>query len=119
MKLRKQHHNAHMVDGHFKPVKIRLINGETELLLGMDIIRKLRLAVDLGSDRFQVGQGEWEAMTFNDKHRWVFPLVPNACAFAKLDQYFRKMQAKEIDVLHTQGDFRMSESTKGFEIESK
>ena len=78
------------VDGDFKPVKIRLIDGKTELLLGMDVIRKLQLTVDFGSERFQVGQGEWEAMTFNDKHHWVFPLVPNARAYKKLEQYFRK-----------------------------
>ena len=71
----------------------------------MDIIKKLQLAVDFGGERFQVGQGEWEAMTFNDKHRWVFPLVPNACAYAKLDDYFRKMQKGQMEVLQTQADF--------------
>ena len=44
-------------------------------------------------------------MTFNDKHHWVFPLVPNACAYAKLDDYFRKMQKGQIEVLQTQADF--------------
>ena len=51
-------------------------------------------------------------MTFNDKHRWVFPLVPNACAYAKLEQYFRKMQAREIEVLQTQGDFMESQEVR-------
>ena len=78
----------------------------------MDVIRKLQLTVDFGSERFQVGQGEWEAMTFNDKHRWVFPLVPNACAYAKLERYFRKMQAREIEVLQTQGDFLESQEVR-------
>ena len=27
-------------------------------------------------------------MTLNNKHRWVFPLDPNACAYANLDGYF-------------------------------
>ena len=71
----------------------------------MGIIRKLRLAVDFGCERFQVGQGEWEGVTFNDKHHWVFPLVPNACAYAKLDDYFRKMQKNQVEVLQTQADF--------------
>ena len=72
----------------------------------MDIIRRLRSTVDFGRGRFQVGQGEWEAMTFNDKHRLVFPLVPNARAYAKSDGYFfRKIQNKQIDALQTQGDF--------------
>ena len=78
----------------------------------MDVIRKLQLTVDFGSERFQVGQGEWEAMTFNDKHRWVFPLVPNACAYTKLEQYFRKMQARELEVLQTQGDFLESQEVR-------
>ena len=30
-------------------------------------------------------------MTFNEKHHWVFPLVPTACACAKLDEYFGKI----------------------------
>ena len=93
------------VGGYFRLVRIRLINGDAELLLGIDIIRKLRLAVDFGRGRFQVGQGEWEGATFNDKYRWVFPLVPTACAYAKSDDYFRKMQKKQIEVLQTQGDF--------------
>ena len=48
------------VAGDFRPVKIRLINGKTKLLLAMDIIRKLRLTVDFGCERFQVGQGGGE-----------------------------------------------------------
>ena len=71
----------------------------------MDTIRKLQLTVDFRSERFQVGQGEWEAMTFNDERHWVFPLVPNACAYAKLDDYFREMQNKQIEVLQTQWGF--------------
>ena len=78
----------------------------------MDIIRKLRLTVDFGGERFQVGQGEWEGMTSNDKHRWVFPLVPTACAYAKLDDYFRKMQKKQIEVLQTQGDFSETQEVR-------
>ena len=35
-------------------------------------------------------------MTFNDKNRWVFPLVPTACAYAKLGGYFRKMQKGKL-----------------------
>ena len=80
------------VDGDFRPVKIRLINGKTELLLGMGIIKKLRSTVDFSCERFQVGQREWKWRTFNEKHRWVFPPVPTACAYAKLDGYFRKMK---------------------------
>ena len=78
----------------------------------MDIIKKLQLAVDFGSEQFQVGQGEWEGTTFNDKHHWVFPLVPTACAYKKLDDYFRKMQKHQIEVLQTQGDFSETQEVR-------
>ena len=44
-------------------------------------------------------------MTSNDKHRWVFPLVPTACAYAKLGEYFGKLRKAEIDVMQMQGGF--------------
>ena len=72
----------------------------------MDIIKKLDIAVCFGSDRFQARQGEWEMMTSNGKHRWVFPLVPTDCAYAKLDEYFGKLRKAAIGDLQTQGDFR-------------
>ena len=78
----------------------------------MGIIKKLQLAVNFGGERFQVGQGEWEEMTFNDKHRWVFPLAPTACAYTKLDDYFRKMQKHQIEVLQTQGDFSETQDVR-------
>ena len=56
-----------MGNGDFKPVRIRLITGKTELLPGMHIVKKLDIAVCFGSDRFQVWKGvgiddfQWEA----------------------------------------------------------
>ena len=44
----------------FKPVRIRLIGGETEVLLRMNMVKKLDIAVCFGIDRFKVGQGEWK-----------------------------------------------------------
>ena len=44
-------------------------------------------------------------MTFNEKHHWVFPLVPTSCDYAKLDDYFGKMQKSEIEAMQAQGDF--------------
>ena len=78
----------------------------------MDTFKKLQLAVDFGGEQFQVGQGEWEAMTFNDKHHWVFPLVPTACAYTKLGEYFRKMQKHQIEVLQTRGDFSETQEVR-------
>ena len=62
-------------------------------------------------------------MTFNDKHRWVFPLAPTACAYAKLDDYFRKMQTQQIEVLQTHEDFPETQQarkvSKSKQIESE
>ena len=51
-----------------------------------------------------VGRGELEMMTFNEKRQWVFPLVPTDCAYAKLDEYFAKLQKSEIEALQLHGD---------------
>ena len=51
-------------------------------------------------------------MTFNDKHRWVFLLVPTACAYAKLGDYFRQMQTQQIEVLQTQADFSETQQVR-------
>ena len=42
-----------------KQVRGRLIRGKTELLPGMDIIKKLGLTVNFGGSQFKVGQVEW------------------------------------------------------------
>ena len=44
-------------NGSFKPVRIMLLSGKTELLLRMDIVKKLDIAVCFAGDRFHVGQG--------------------------------------------------------------
>ena len=75
------------------------------MLSGLDIVKKLDIRVCVGSDRFHVGQGEWTAMTFNEKHHLVFPLVPTACDYAKLDGYFGKLRKSEIEVVQTQWYF--------------
>ena len=69
-----------------------MVDGMTELLRGLDIVRKLDIAVVSESDHFRAGQGELEMMTYNEKHHWVFPLVRTACDYTKLNDYFWKMQ---------------------------
>ena len=44
-------------------------------------------------------------MTYNGKHHWVFPLVATACSYAKLNDYFRKIQKGQIEISQVQGDF--------------
>ena len=51
-------------------------------------------------------------MTFNDYRRWVFAIVANACAYAKLDRYFRKIQAGAIEVSQARGDFLGSQEAR-------
>ena len=65
------------------------------------------------------------AMTFNEEHRWVFPLVPTACDYAKLDEYFGKLRNAKIAALQAHGDFgnhleaRKVTKTKNRRLESK
>ena len=89
----------------FRPARVRLIDGMAELLLGLDIVMKLDITVVFGIDHFRVGQGELEMMTYNEKHHWALPLLPTACAYAKLRDYFRKIQKEQIEILQVQGDF--------------
>ena len=49
----------------FLPATVRLISGGAELLLGVRIIEKLDITVGFGKRKFQIGQGEWQAMTRN------------------------------------------------------
>ena len=93
------------VSGPFRPVRVRLIRGKTELLAGAHIVKKLGAHVCFGCDRFKVGQGGWEMMRCNDNRHWVFHLAPTACAYAKLDGYSGKLRKAEIGALQMQGDF--------------
>ena len=82
--------------GNSKPARVILIRGKSELLSGMDIVRKLDIAVRFGVDQFKVGQSEWGMVTFRGMHRWVFPLVPTASAYSKLNEYFGKLQIRKL-----------------------
>ena len=70
----------------------------------MGIIRKPDLEVNFGSNKFKVGQIEWEMMTFNGNH-WVFPSVPTACDCAKLNDYFGEFREASIEVLQARAGF--------------
>ena len=84
---------------------VRLLEGETERLLCLDIIRKLGIAIEFGRNEFRVRMGELEMVTYNGEHRRVCPLVPTACSYNKLDKYFGKLQKSQISALHVQGEF--------------
>ena len=80
------------------------MKGGGELLSGLDIISKLDIRVRFGSKQFRVGRCELEMMTFNEKHHWVFHLVPTAFDYAKLDAYLGKLQKSQMEALQVQGD---------------
>ena len=82
-------------NGTFRPVRVRLIRGKSELLSGMHIVKKPGVAVCFRGDRFKVGQVECDMVTFNENHHWVFPLAPTASAYTKLDEYFGKLQNRK------------------------
>ena len=42
-----------------RPARARLIRGKTDLLSGIDIVKKLDLEVDCGIAPFKVGKSEW------------------------------------------------------------
>ena len=94
------------VTDSFKPARARLIEGETELLPGLDIVIELDIAVEYGIKRFMFGRAEVEMTTFNEKHHWVFPLVPTAGAYAKLDDYFGKCENRKLMSGMCRGGFR-------------
>ena len=48
----------------FRPARLRSVGGKTELLLGLDIVKK-KISVVFGSDHSRVRQGELETMTYN------------------------------------------------------
>ena len=77
--------------GIFKHARVSLIHGKPDLLLGTNIIRKLDITVSDGGDLFTVGQSACEMMTFSEKRHCVFPLVPTAFAYAKLNEFFLKI----------------------------
>ena len=71
----------------------------------MDIVSELDIIVKSGRKQLMVGRGELEMMTFNDEHRWVFPLSPTACDYEELDGYFWGMPKSQLEAMQAQGDF--------------
>ena len=89
----------------FRPVRVRLFGGDAELLLGMGIIRKLRIAVDFGDRCFGSGHGGWHVTAYNGRNRWVFPLSPTARGYTKLEEYSARMRNYDLEVLAVQSGF--------------
>ena len=85
---------------------MRLVEeNQSDILLGLDIVKKLDITVVFGSDHFMAGQGKLAMMTYNEKHHWVFPLFPTACDYAKLDAYFGELQNRKWGYCKRRGIF--------------
>ena len=100
------------------PAKGRLISGDSELLLGMEVVWELRLTVDFDERFPQVGQGEWHVMVRNRKARGVFPLSPTARECEKLELSLANMGNCEIDVSTIRADIGSGFDARG-DSESK
>ena len=94
------------VGNESKPMRVRLIQCDTGLLLGMCIIKKLGLSINLTlrrvnskSDR---ANGNRRLRTV--KNHWVFPLPPTSSAYAKGWGFFREIDSRPIDVLTVKED---------------
>ena len=74
----------------FVRAKVRLIMGDTEIILAMEAVAELLLIVDFDRRYFQVGQVEWKAIVRNGKSRRVCTLYPTARGRAKLGVILRK-----------------------------
>ena len=99
--------------GTSKPVRVMLIRGKCDSLLGMDIIQRRVSEVNFGSKQFKVGKSGWGMVTLNANRHLVCPLVPTASDYAKLNGYFRQLRDAKIEVLNAQGDFGGNLSARG------
>ena len=79
------------IEYQFLHVRVRLISGGDDLLLGIRIIGQLIITVGFGKREFHIGHGEWQVVTRNEKIDG-YPLVPTARGYAKLGEYFAKLK---------------------------
>ena len=100
------------VPAEFEALGIRLIAGDTELLLGVSAIGKLNSEGSFRRRNFQYGQGEWKAMVRNNKSLRVSHIAPTARGHTKLEEYVAKMGNFGIGVLAFPTD-----SDGGFEVQ--
>ena len=70
----------------------------------MDIFSRLGSVVNLAVGKFKIGKAEWGVMTYSNRRRWVFPLVPNARPFARLGEYPRGRSTRPMEALMVRED---------------
>ena len=88
----------------FLPSTVRLIRGRDELLLRTEITGRPDITVGFGKRNPHIAQGEWEAVTLNEKNRCVLPF-PNFARLYKIGGYSSKMGEFDLEVSATHADF--------------
>ena len=90
----------------FRQTGARLVESGAEFLLLIDIVKKLEISVVFRNRQLHCRAGNLETATYNEKHHWVFPLVPTASAFGKMGDCFSE-KCKSADRGFTSaGDLR-------------
>ena len=92
-------------NGAPEPARVTLIRGKAELGEGSDIIERLDSEVNSKRRQVNVGESEWEMVTFSEKRRWASRIVPTVCSYSKLNGCFAKLRGSEIERLQSHGDF--------------
>ena len=103
------------VPAEFEALGIRLIAGDTELLLGVSAIGKLNSEGSFRRRNFQYGQGEWKAMVRNNKSLRVSHIAPTARGHTKLEECVAEMGNRAIEVLSPQADLNSDFEVQKFQ----
>ena len=77
----------------FRRIAVRLIQGETELLLGLGIIEMLGMQGDFVERKSHVGWGEWHATVRIIENRWVSRLPQHPADTQKRELIFGNRQS--------------------------
>ena len=93
------------VAGGFRLVRVRLVGGDSELLLAMNIIEKLRIKVDFAHRNSHIGQGEWRAMARNGGKSMRIPPRSNFARLYEIGVVFRENENIDLEILEVPADF--------------
>ena len=64
------------IENQFLEIPIYVVDGNLELLLGQEFLRKFQVVIDCARHKFKYGQGKWIAAVLGDKGLLRVPTVP-------------------------------------------
>ena len=64
------------IENKFLEIPIYVVDGNLELLLGQEFLRKFQVVIDCARHKFKYGQGKWIAAVLGDKGLLRVPTVP-------------------------------------------